>query len=827
MIRFLQSFDFRKSRYARPNQAWVCGREAEGAPCRLGPDSRGRCRAAGECMPRREGDAWCCTRPQSAGGPCAEGPRPDGTCCRQIPRCQPVRSVRAKRGLAARWTAAVAVGVMALALYGSDAADWLSPGGLTAHHAEIGDCATCHEGFDGSPADWVRAAFNGVPDAHRGDSRQCLTCHEMGDNAFEPHGADEQRLAQSTEAQQARLAANVRPIGLNLAGRALREPDELGEGTACASCHGEHQGADASLTEMSDGQCQSCHTLKFASLSSGHPPFQSYPYDRRTGINFDHVRHIRKHFPESDGAEAPEQCVDCHATDSAGALMQTASFEETCATCHTADVRGTNAAGSPGIPVVTVPGLDVMSLREADAAIGAWPELSDQPLTPFMQVLLANGHVGQKHLARFRQLDPLDLRDAKPADIEAVEAVAWGVKELVYDLISDGPAALQPAISAALGREVASDTAARMLAGLPLETVRGAQAEWFPDLAREVALHRAGKEVAIPAGEFAAVSEDDGGSDTEGEAAEDAGQADILSGDDDSGGGDILSGAEEEAGGDLLGGSGGSGDDILGGDGGSGDDILGGDADAGGDILGGGEEDAGGDLLGGDSGGSILSGEEEADTGGDLLGGDAGGSQEAAEVEAALPEPDPERWSRLGGWYRDYFALRYRPRGHADPFLATWLDVTGAAQGPAADAVFEGLAVDDGPGKCVKCHSIDETLGGTLAVNWTQPRSSSGEHSFTRFAHDPHITSVATEDGCATCHAFAPKADYQASFDDRSPATFASNFQPIGEDTCASCRVDSKAGNACTQCHDYHVGEAMRVEADTRLDDMTMSAKGE
>lgn len=866
MIRLLQSFDFRKSPYSRPNQTWVCGRAAEGAPCRLGPDNRGRCRATGECMPRQDGARWTCTRPQSAGGPCAEGPRPDGSCAHQIPPCQPVRSVRAKRGLAARWAATVAVGLVVLALHGSDTPEWLSPGPLTAHHAEIGDCATCHENFDGGPADWVRAAFAGVPDAHAGDSRQCLTCHDMGEKAFAPHGADAQRLARSTKAQQARLATNVRPVDLNLAGRMFTEPDENGEGTACATCHNEHQGASASLTAMSDGACQSCHTLKFASLSSGHPPFGAYPYDRRTGINFDHVRHIRKHFKQADADTAPEQCVDCHGTGNPGRLMQTASFEESCASCHTGDVRGTNAAGAAGIPVIAVPGLDLMSLREAGAGIGAWPELADGELTPFMRVLLANGPVSREDLKRFRELDPLDLREASAEDIRAVEAVAWGVKTLIHDLLADGPAALRPALSDALGGEVAPAVASRMLAGLPLETVRAAQAAWFPDLAREMALHRAGEDVPIPASEFGVTDEDE--SADAGTSAGGGEQADILSGDGD-GGGDILSGEEETAG-DLLGGDGESGGDdggdilsgdedtggdLLGGDGGgasddgSGDAILGGEESTGGDLLGGseegtddgsggdilsGEEDAGGDLLGGDGGadsdggGGILSGEE--DTGGDLLSDRSGEPEETAEEAAAdarLPTPNPERWSRLGGWYRDYFALFYRPRGHADPFLATWLDVTGAARGeggrPAARAVFEALAVDDGPGKCVKCHSVDARDSGALTVNWTQAPGGSGEHSFTRFAHEPHITSVATEEGCATCHAFAPEADYRASFDDRSPATFASNFQPIGKATCESCHTDAKAGNACTQCHDYHVGEAMRAEADTRLDEMTMS----
>ncbi len=41
----VQKFDFRSSGYARVNQIWTCGREAEGHPCVIGPDAKGRCRA--------------------------------------------------------------------------------------------------------------------------------------------------------------------------------------------------------------------------------------------------------------------------------------------------------------------------------------------------------------------------------------------------------------------------------------------------------------------------------------------------------------------------------------------------------------------------------------------------------------------------------------------------------------------------------------------------------------------------------------------------------------------------------------------------------------
>src|ERR1041385_686019 len=89
--------------YERPNQAWICGKAADGAPCRIGPDAKGHCRADFECRPMletREGETkgrYRCTRPAEHGGPCASGPLPDGACSRAIPPCVPIRTLRAKR----------------------------------------------------------------------------------------------------------------------------------------------------------------------------------------------------------------------------------------------------------------------------------------------------------------------------------------------------------------------------------------------------------------------------------------------------------------------------------------------------------------------------------------------------------------------------------------------------------------------------------------------------------------------------------------------------------------------------------------------------------
>ena len=63
---------------------------------------------------------------------------------------------------------------------------------------------------------------------------------------------------------------------------------------------------------------------------------------------------------------------------------------------------------------------------------------------------------------------------------------------------------------------------------------------------------------------------------------------------------------------------------------------------------------------------------------------------------------DPESWAEYGGWYRQDYAIFYRPTGHKDKFIYSWLSLTGplAPKGdtsPAA-AVFDFLTGKDAQG---------------------------------------------------------------------------------------------------------------------------------
>jgi len=817
--KLLQRFDFRSSSYERPTQNWVCGHAAKGTPCRIGPDGRGRCRATYECNPRQEDHRWICTRPNGAGGKCAQGPLPDGTCCRPIPKCVPVRSLRGKRGRTAMWVVILTVGFLTLAQGGSQMVAAVSPGPISAAHGSVGNCQTCHAAADGGLAHWMMAAFAGGP---ADESKRCLSCHTLGDAAGQPHGVAAETAAAWTRDVTAQPgAAAAAPFGQAAARSLFGAPQDASESLACATCHKEHQGAAFESMRMSDGRCQACHAVQFASFADGHPEFDGYPFRRRTRIDFNHVSHFQRHFPKVGPEKSPQTCMDCHQPAADGGLMLVEGFAKTCSACHADQIRGAGQIGPAGIAFITVPGLDLAELRARGAQIGEWPDdWSEARVTPFMRALLAGDKGVQDDMRRLDSLDLLDLTDSSDEDIAAIERVVWRIKGLIYRLLEGGAADVKTPLSQALGEDLSREDLARILAVIPADVIRSAQAVWFPDLADEMARRARGESVPIPGAGSAAADqgaaqapaqpepEASGGADVLSGLAQgaDSGDEDILSGlaqGAASGEGDILSGGQDDqasGGGDIL--SGGQEDILSGGQ----DD----QASGGGDILSGGQDDILSGAPDNASGGDILSGGELDN----LVGGESGAGTETAAPaadakKASLPEVDPEKWAVLGGWYRRDFTLYYKPVGHGDAFVKTWLDLSAAgyaaADRAAGRAVFDTLSNPEAPGRCAKCHSVDRVDGGAMQVNWVAKHPQPNVKAITRFSHSSHF-SLLDDRGCMTCHKIDAGATYDKSYGDRDPFTFWSNFGAIKQETCAACHAAGKVADTCTTCHRYHVG---------------------
>ena len=836
----LQKFDTTSSQYERPNLNWVCGRVEDGEACRVGPDSKGKCCGVAECQPRRDGDRWNCTRPISAGGACDMGPMSDGTCCHPIPPCVPVRTLRAKRGLMVRWAVVLTIGFLAVVL-GSNGRNWLMPGPLISAHASLGDCQSCHATVAEGAFGWIHSAF--MPASPEKDSDKCIGCHVAGKTPLRAHGAAPTVLAASTERIFARSGAG-QPVASHSADQVL----------PCATCHIEHRGAKATLTQLPETACQSCHVAKFAAFSSGHPEFDRYPYERRTRIIFDHGSHFGTHFPKAlkEGTakkNKPAACVNCHLPAENGRLMVSRPFEETCSGCHLDQIVGKGRATGPrGVSFLTVPGIDVIALGKS---IGTWPSDAEDILTPIMKMLLSGDSKVKAAIEASNSIDLAALDKASPAHLAAAHSLAWAVKGLFKDLSDGGSAKLRERLVSSTGKAVDEQLLARLIALIPRDVLSGAQRDWLPDLARELNDHAAGKTAAIPsksAGPSTSVgSAIAGGVKDTGDilsSAKDTGDilsgtkdtGDILSGTKDTGDilsggkdtGDILSGAKDT--GDILSGAKDTGDilsgakdtgDILSGGKDTGD-ILSGGKDTG-DILSGakdtadilsGTKDTGDILSGGKDTGDILSGTKDT---GDILSG-APAPVITKEIAATTPAPrpkaiDPEEFARLGGWYRQEFSVLYHPTGHADPFLKAWLDYTASTFGTpgqaAAESVFRQLVDKDAQGQCVKCHSIEKGPDNRLSIMWNPKKSGGAGGGFTRFVHEPHL-SMATEKSCQTCHQLDSKAKYQKAFGvNRDPHRFASNFKSISQDVCGTCHKKAEAGESCVQCHNYHAEPIM------------------
>jgi len=134
-------------------------------------------------------------------------------------------------------------------------------------------------------------------------------------------------------------------------------------GEACASCHKEHNGPKAIVRQDQDF-CASCHT-NIAALAPGatvgnasdfgkaHPQFRATVVTdaakgvvqrisladkpvEQSGLKFAHDKHLdpKGHRNPQVAENVVLACANCHQPDSAGVLMQTARFADSCGGCH-------------------------------------------------------------------------------------------------------------------------------------------------------------------------------------------------------------------------------------------------------------------------------------------------------------------------------------------------------------------------------------------------------------------------------------------------------------------------------------------------------------
>ena len=452
----MQDTSHKAGDYARPNLNWQCGREA---CCQMGPTVNGRC-----------------SDPEQ--------------------KCIPQRSVKSKKRIATIWLFSVLIGVMTVFLSASVVLNRVSPGPVSMSHAEVTSCETCHSAAGNSISQWVEQAATriiGLSSSNQhGDDEQCLSCHTLGENALLAHSTSPDSFNSSTDAESlSKLASHgwQASIASTLHNLQRSSTDEIN----CSTCHQEHKGERDPRVNFDSQKCHTCHEVKFGELEVGHPEYTLFPYSRPTNINYDHSNHRGKYFSDENYADnAPQTCQGCHVTDQTGEWMLLYSFEETCSGCHLDDVLGMDRTTAKGIPVFTIPKLDIETLADAGFNIGEWPSSSEGDLTPFMRALLPTSF-RQSSLLKSKSLTLGDLSKANKEQLETAALLAWEIKRLFYELVLGGTAVFDHRLSNALGGVIDQSTMNRLISALPKDTLLNNQKELFPNLMEELTDYRSGR----------------------------------------------------------------------------------------------------------------------------------------------------------------------------------------------------------------------------------------------------------------------------------------------------------------------------------------------
>ncbi len=441
------------------------------------------------------------------------------------PKAERPASPDSRRIRLAMLLALVTVVCLGSTLFLSQGTTFLMPGPLASAHGAIENCSACHTKSGSGKLSWVHGLVAGDSLA---DSKACLTCHKMPNTAFNAHSTSAGALKRSTERLTKIAAGSPAPQSARAQNIAFPTHDVVARGLYCATCHQEHQGVHVSLNKISNERCRSCHVVKFDSFDGHHPKFENYPFKRRTRIIYDHAGHFDKHFPEvakkHPARRIPATCSTCHDSREDKRVMAVAPFEQTCSGCHLDQIIGKERASGPkGIAFLTLPGLDLQTLKQKNASIGEWPAASEAELTPFMKVMISRNERGRALVETVDGLNLQDLTSASDDQIKAVTNLVWEIKGLFYALIT-GKASDVLADLDIGGAKLSVNLVADLTASIPRDVVISAHQQWLPNLAIEMANGRdtsdqnqSGWSTAITVAESAS-AEEPSGSDA-GEAA--------------------------------------------------------------------------------------------------------------------------------------------------------------------------------------------------------------------------------------------------------------------------------------------------------------------
>lgn len=692
---------------------------------------------------------WLCT-PECSG---ELAPSPWGR-CRNDPSCSPSLSLRGRRGVFIATCMFATLGLLLVTLGpGLPSSSWrhavVEPGPLHHVHSQAlantdkaDQCSACHDAATVDPLAWIKIASGNVASLSEGQATRCLKCHQPamgGEWARHPHNVSPEALARTTQ----RITKDQQPLAELVRVKLVASNEQ-----ACSTCHKEHHGLHANLTQLTDQQCQACHAQAFESFAQGHPEFRHSVPSRRSRIAFDHVSHVQKHFPGKQQAFA---CRQCHDDDARRDVKQLASFERSCAQCHSQPIQ---AATHEGLIAFSFPVLNITQLTEAGKDIGEWPAAAqgdfDGSLPPLMRMLLL---ADDEAVAALEQLGPqFDFSQTTSTEqLESVARLAWSYKRLLNDLANDSAQSLRSRLEKVAGKAISVSQLESVVRQLPPALFREARRRWLPGVSQELAeqtrtepAHLSAATTILPQIRSELLMENP-------LATKRAAVATAPV---------IVPGIVEMPPSEQV-------------------------------VV-----------------------ESKPDKVVEPKPGNIAIDSVPAELQPPVSEKpaaqDPNELASGGTWYLDdaTLSVRYRSRGHADELLRILMDVAASAtnQHVPHQGLLPDVLKDSSLGTCASCHSID-TSGEHYAINWRAEYRDSTRRHFTEFSHRPHLVQPQLAN-CSQCHRLNLAANVMANFATPEPMAHAHDFEPIQKANCVTCHTTNQAGGRCTLCHSYHAGMA-------------------
>lgn len=737
-------------------------------------------------------------------------------------------SVRRSRQRLSLACFAFALGAITILLSSPVRNRFLAPGPLAQSHAQIlsgldeARCSACHENGNQPVAAWLLGGWKSATGASAScQSELCLKCHDRslpGGLAMQPHNVKPADLQARTERQRRILlggsATAVHPVSFAASGS---HPD-----LACSTCHREHQPDGKLLSQMTDAQCQICHTRSFRSFESDHPPFAMAGGAGSRGIRFDHASHGLRHF-QSKGK--PFECQSCHQPGRDGNLQLIAGFEQGCASCHNDAIVESQRKN---LELVAIPMLDADAIRAQGMQLESWPAAAtgdfDGELPVLTRLLLSGDPALRETLralpATFRFSD---LNPAIRSDMQTAAELANGLQRLMRELAVDGRAGLKERIrNAWVGENLAGSPPELPEDQLPSDQLLAATAKhWMPELVttgtgasddRGTATSRLDPAASNPV--FQRMARQDEGS---GEllavnplagklvrssassapadsltAAEQPVQSATATPENGAATASIPELPAQQSARQEASRTSGAGVDIY-----KQTPAAYPPANVDGETL------AVNPLKGkfgkaAEAAISPLPDQREPKLADNLADRSPPGEATPKLAENQPDKPPAARFflapspSDSAQWLRDdvRMVLARRPSGHDDPWAAFWIEVLSAA--PSGNTDNSGVSLlartmldHQGPGQCLQCHSLPSpvTAGQELASlsskkgTWRSWIRDPAEKGFTRFNHQPHLLVA----DCQSCHALVGEGD-------REPDSRTSPFQ----------LVSSRTGNAAS-----------------------------